>query len=85
MRFAERVWGLDRENYDSDEDFALAGIEELSSFIKEMGLPTTLRELGFGKEEYNMLPEIAESCFISQGAFRPLTTEEILEIYKECW
>ncbi len=85
VRFAERVWGLDRENYDSDEDFALAGIEELSSFIKEMGLPTTLRELGFGKEEYNMLPEIAESCFISQGAFRPLTTEEILEIYKECW
>ena len=85
VRFAERVWSLDRDNYDSDEDFALAGIEELSSFIKEMGLPTTLRELGFGKEEYNMLPEIAESCFISQGAFRPLTTEEILEIYKECW
>ena len=85
VRFAERVWSLDRDNYDSDEDFALAGIEELSSFIKEMGLPTTLRELGFGKEEYNMLLEIAESCFISQGAFRPLTTEEILEIYKECW
>ena len=85
VRFAERVWGLDRENYESEEDFALAGVEELSSFIKEMGLPTTLRDLGFGKEEYGMLPEIAESCFISQGAFRPMTKEEILEIYKECW
>ena len=49
-----------------------------------MGLPTTLRDIGFGKEEAAMLPEIAESCFISGGAFRPLTKEEILEIYKEC-
>ena len=85
VRFAERVWGLDPEDYGSDEALALAGIDELASFIKEMGLPATLRELGFGSEEYKMLPEIAESCFISQGAFRPLTTEEISEIYKECW
>ena len=85
VRFAERVWGLDPEDYGSDEALALAGIDELASFIKEMGLPATLRELGFGSEEYEMLPEIAESCFISQGAFRPLTTEEISEIYKECW
>jgi alcohol dehydrogenase YqhD (iron-dependent ADH family) len=85
MRFSERVWRLDAEDFDSDEAFALAGIEALGSFIKEMGLPVTLRELGFGSKEYEMLPEIAESCFISQGAFRPLTREEILEIYKECW
>ena len=85
VRFAERVWGLDPEDYDSDEALAFAGIDELASFIKEMGLPATMRELGFGSEEYEMLPEIAESCFISQGAFRPLTKEEILEIYKECW
>jgi alcohol dehydrogenase YqhD (iron-dependent ADH family) len=85
VRFAERVWGKDRDDYDSDEALALAGIEELESFIKEMGLPSTLREIGFGKEEYKMLPEIAESCYISQGAFRPLTKGEILEIYEECW
>ena len=85
MRFAERVWGLDHKDYDSDEALALAGIDRLATFIKEMGLPSTLRELGFGKKEYGMLPEIAESCFISQGAFRPLTKEEILDIYKECW
>ena len=85
VRFAERVWGLSREKYESDEAIALAGIEELASLIKEMGLPSTLRELGFGNEERAMLPEIAESCFISQGAFRPLTKEEILEIYEECW
>jgi alcohol dehydrogenase YqhD (iron-dependent ADH family) len=85
VRFATRVWGLDPEEHESDEALALAGIDELASFIKEMGLPASLRELGFGEEEYKMLPEIAGSCFISQGAFRPLTKEEILEIYKECW
>ena len=84
VAFAERVWGLSREDYGSDEELALAGIDALAAFIREMGLPTTLRDLGFGKEEAEMLPEIAESCFISGGAFRPLTNEEILEIYREC-
>lgn len=85
VRFAERVWSLDPKDFENDEALAMAGIEELASFIKEMGLPTTLRELGFEKEEYEMLPEIADSCFISQGAFRPMTKEEILDIYRECW
>ena len=85
MRFAERVWGLCREDYESDEEFALAGIDALASFIKEMGLPTTLRDLGFGSDEHKMLKEIADSCFISQGAFRPLTNEEVLNIYEACW
>ena len=85
INFAERVWGLERLDYESDEAFALAGIDALESFIKEMGLPSTLRELGFGEEERRLLPEIAGSCFISGGAFRQLTKEEMLEIYEECW
>ncbi|MBQ9272941.1 MAG: iron-containing alcohol dehydrogenase [Mogibacterium sp.] len=85
VKFAVRVWGLDQEAYDIDEALELAGIDALASFIKEMGLPTTLRELGFGEDEKKKLPQIAESCFISGGAFRQLTKDEILEIYEECW
>lgn len=84
IRFAERVWGLDRADYESDETFALAGIDALETFIKEAGLPSTLGELGFGEAEMALLPKIAESCFISAGAFRPMTKEEILTIYEEC-
>ena len=84
VKFAERVWGLSRDDHDSDEALALAGIDALAAFIKEVGLPTTLRDIGFGRDEIAMLPQIAESCFISEGAFRPLTKEEILEIYEEC-
>ncbi len=83
--FAQNVWGIDRSTYESDEAFALAGIDALAEFIREAGLPTTLRELGFGEEEKKLLPEIAESCFISGGAFRRMTAGEILEIYEECW
>lgn len=83
--FAENVWCLDRNRYDSEESLALAGIEALEKLIREAGLPTTLRELGFGEDEKRLLPEIAASCFISGGAFRPMTADEILEIYEECW
>lgn len=85
VSFAENVWRLDRAEYDSDEAFALAGIEALADFIREMGLPTCLRELGFGDAEKAMLPEIADSCFISGGAFRKMDNAEVLAIYNECW
>ena len=83
-KFAERVWGLNPKDYADIAELARAGIEALADFIKEMGLPTTLRELGFGDKEMAMLPEIAASCSVSGGAFRPLATEEILQIYEEC-
>ena len=85
VSFAKNVWELNPADYKSDVELALAGVEALADFIKEVGLPTSLRDIGFGEKEKRMLPEIAESCFISQGAYRPMTHEEILEIYEECW
>ena len=81
VRFAENVWGIERDGK-SDEALALAGIDALSSFIQEIGLPTTLKELGAQKEQ---LKEIADSCGISQGSYKPMTHEEILEIFHECY
>ncbi len=80
--WARTVWGLEG---DDEESLALAGIEALADFIREAGLPATLRELGFGEKEKEMLPEIAESCFVSGGAFRQMTAADILEIYEDCW
>ena len=81
VRFAENVWGIERDGK-SDEALALAGIDALSSFIQEIGLPTTLKELGAQKEQ---LKEIADSCGISQGSYKPMTHEEILEIFHKCY
>lgn len=45
VRFAENVWGVSREGK-TDEELAKAGVEALADFIKEIGLPITLKELG---------------------------------------
>ena len=45
VKFAENVWGIPRK-CKTNEELALAGIEALSDFIQEVGLPTTLKELG---------------------------------------
>lgn len=81
VRFAENVWGISSEGK-SEEEIAAAGIHALSEFIKEIGLPTTLKELGVKKEQ---LKEIADSCGISQGSYKIMTHEEILQIFEECY
>lgn len=55
VRFAENVWGISRDGK-SDEELALAGIDALADFIVEIGLPTTLGELGARKEQLKLEP-----------------------------
>ncbi len=82
VRFAENVWGIARKGK-TDEELALAGVEALADFIQEIGLPTTLQELGVSDRA--VLKEIADSCGISAGSYRKMTHEEILEIFEECF
>ena len=49
---------------------------------QELGLPTTLQELGVA--DASSLGEIADSCGISAGSYKKMTHEEILEIFNEC-
>ena len=81
VRFAQNVWGIAQEGK-TDEELSLAGIGALADFIKELGLPTTLKELGAEKSQLN---EIADSCSISQGSYKTMTHEEILAIFQECY
>lgn len=81
-RFATEVWGIASERM-TPEELAKAGIEALADFIREIGLPTTLRELGV--DEQTDLKVIADSCNCVSGAFKKMTHEEILKIFKECY
>ena len=81
-RFAVNVWGISPEGR-SDEELALAGVEALAAFIREIGLPTTLRQLGANKA--TDLKRIADSCNIASGSYRQMTHEEILQIFRECF
>lgn len=80
-RFAVRVWGIPAEEKTTLE-LARAGVEALAAFIQEIGLPTTLGQLGISKEI--PLKVIADSCAIVSGSYKKLTHEEICEIFREC-
>lgn len=81
-RFATAVWSISSEGK-TEQELALAGIDKLADFIKELGLPATLRQLGIAEELD--LKAVADSCGISAGSYRQLTHEEILQIFKECY
>lgn len=80
--FASRIWRIPEEGK-SKEELAKAGIEALEAFIREIGLPATLRQLGV--KDQTILKEIADSCRFSLGGYRKMMPEEILEIFRECY
>lgn len=80
-RFAQVIWNVEAEGK-TEEEIALAGIDALGNFIKEIGLPTTFKEMNISDEE--MLKNVADSSNITAGCPKKLTHEEIFEILKEC-
>lgn len=81
VRFAKNVWNIP-EDGKTEEELAAAGVEALADFIKEIGLPTTLRELGV--DESTDLKAIASSCNLAPGSYKKMTHAEILAIFREC-
>lgn len=81
-RFATEVWNISSDGK-TDEETARAGIDELERFIREIGLPATLQELGIDGDVD--LKAVADSCAVVPGSYRKLTQEEIFEIFKECF
>ena len=81
VRFAKNVWNIPDDGK-TEEELAAAGVEALADFIKEIGLPTTLRELGV--DENTDLKAIASSCNLAPGSYKKMTHAEILAIFREC-
>ena len=80
-RFAQNVWGIAPQK--TPETTALAGVEALAAFIKEIGLPTTFGELGIPAD--TDLRAVADSTNLTAGCCKKLTHDEVYEILKECW
>lgn len=80
VRFAKNVWEIESGGKTAEE-VALQGIDAMADFIKEMGIPTTLREIGATED---MLEKIAYSVE-EGGGYKIINNAEILEILKECF
>jgi alcohol dehydrogenase YqhD (iron-dependent ADH family) len=81
VKFATRIWGC-QNDFEHPERTAMEGIRAFQSFVKEIGMPTTIGELG-GKAED--IPGMVENMFHgapNHGNFVKLTPEIAAEIYK---
>ena len=79
-RLAREVWNVD-EIDKSEEEIALAGVDALEAFIKKIGLPTTLSEMGITDE--GILRSVADTCNLTAGCCKKFERDEIFEILKE--
>lgn len=80
-RFAGAVWNINDNK--SDEELAVMGINKLSEFINEIGLPTNFRQMGINDD--SCFRTVADSCNITAGCCKQLTSDEIFEILNECF
>ena len=80
-RFAQEVWKISPEGK-SSEELALAGIDALADFIREIGLPTTLTEMKITDE--SILKAVAETSNLTAGCCKKLDRSELFDILKEC-
>lgn len=68
-----------------DADTAQAGIEALTDFIRECGLPTSMKQLKSKVEiTPDILRQVADTCNIIKCNPRELDREEIYQILMEC-
>ena len=77
-RFAVNVWGVDPRGKD-DRALALAGLEAMEAWMKELGVAMNIRDLGVTED---MLEGIADGTFLLSGGYRELTRADVIQILK---
>ena len=81
-RFARNVMGVTPEG--DDTQVALAGIEAFETFLRSIGMPTNIRELGITLDD-ETIDRLAWLCTFeggrTVGAFRVLELEDIKAVY----
>jgi alcohol dehydrogenase len=83
VQFAERIFGLKAKNSD-DQDCAMEGINRFEVFLKSIGCPTRLSELGIGDALFKQYAEDAALVLHDENGNLlgrpPMSKENILEV-----
>ena len=80
-RLAVEVWQIDPKEK-SEAELAAAFVDALAAFIKEIGLPTRLKEMNIGAE--TDLRAVADTTILTGGCAKKFTADELYEILQEC-
>jgi len=82
VQFAVRVFGVE-ENFHDPKQTILRGIEALRSFFTSIGLPSTLKGIGIGEDQFQKIGEKTKKFDTGKGTVGnsfPLTSKDIVEI-----
>lgn len=79
VRFAENVWNIQPEGK-SDKEIALAGLDAMENWMRELGVAMNLTELGATEE---MLDDLVNATIVLDGGYKVLTKEDIRKIFKQ--
>lgn len=79
VRFAKEVWDIRTEDM-SERDAAEAGLAAMESWMKEIGVVLSAKELGVTED---MIDGIADATLLFDGGYKALTRDEVVEIVKE--
>jgi alcohol dehydrogenase YqhD (iron-dependent ADH family) len=80
-RLAVEVWNVDPAGK-SEEELAAAFVDALTAFIKEIGLPTTFKEMNIPED--TDLRAVADSVILTGGCAKKFTADELYEVLLEC-
>jgi alcohol dehydrogenase len=78
-KFSVRVFDVD-PCFGTREDIINKGIERLVSFYKSLGLPTSLKEIGAGKEKFREMAKKA-TLYGPIGNYMKLEMQDVINIY----
>jgi hypothetical protein len=81
VQFSTRVMKVDF-SMGQREQIIQEGINRLEHFYKRIGLPTTLKEAGIGKDHLQEMAKKAVLGIEALGQFKKLNAEDILKIYE---
>lgn len=79
-RFAKNVWGIDPDGK-TEEELGELGICAMEDFFRDLGAPTSLRELGM--DETAPFDEIADSCRLLPGGYHRVTPVELRKLLRD--
>ena len=77
-RFATEVWGISAEGK-TDEQLAGEGLAAMESWMKEIGLVMSLKDLGATED---MIEGIASATLILNGGYKVLDRDEVVQVLR---
>lgn len=79
VRFAKNVWDVNTDGK-TDKEIALAGIDAMAGWMRELGLAMSLSELGATED---MIEDIVNGTLIMDGGYKVFTKDDVREVIKQ--